>query len=216
MKNTLFALTLLLTMSAPLLAQTNYDAEFAAFDAQDKATPPPADPILFVGSSSLRLWNGIKEAFPGKPVINRGFGGSTISDAIRHMPRVILPYKPKQILLYAGDNDIAQNKMTARDVYSQFLTFFTVVRKQLPTANVTYIAIKPSPSRKEFMPVQTEANRMIKQYLAGQRNTGFVDVYTPMLGTNGQPRPDLFMPDSLHMNAQGYEVWKGVIAPVLK
>ncbi len=216
MKNTLFSLALLLTMSAPLLAQTNYDAEFAAFDAQDKAMPPPADPILFVGSSSLRLWSGIKEAFPGKPVINRGFGGSTISDVIRHMPRVILPYKPKQILLYAGDNDIAQNKMTARDVYSQFLTFFTVVRKQLPTVNVTYIAIKPSPARMAFMPVQTEANRMIKQYLAGQRNTGFVDVYTPMLGTNGQARPELFTADSLHMNAQGYEVWKGVIAPVLK
>lgn len=217
MKQILFSLALLLTtLTRPALAQqTNYDAEIAAFEAQDKATPPPADGILFVGSSSIRLWNGLKEAFPGKPVIQRGFGGSTLSDVIRYMPRVILPYKPKQIVLYVGDNDIGQNT-TARAFYSQFLTFFALVRKQLPNTNITYIAIKPSPARRQFMPVSAEANQLIKQYLSGQRNTSFADVYTPMLGTGGQPRPELYVADSLHMSPQGYEVWKGVIAPVLK
>ncbi len=217
MKNTLFSLAILLTMlTVPTLAQqANYDADIAAFEAQDKATPPPADGILFVGSSSIRLWNGLKEAFPGKPIIQRGFGGSTLSDVIRYMPRVILPYKPKQVVVYAGDNDIAQNK-TARDIYSQFLSFFAVLRKQLPNTNITYISVKPSPSRRQQMPVQAEANRMIKQYIGGQKNASFVDVYTPMLGANGQPRPELFVADSLHMNAQGYEIWKSAVGPVLK
>jgi lysophospholipase L1-like esterase len=217
MKQILFSLALLTMLTLPTLAQqTNYDAEIAAFEAEDKATPPPADGILFVGSSSIRLWAGLKEAFPGKPVIQRGFGGSTLSDVIRYMPRVILPYKPKQVVLYVGDNDLGQNNVTARAFYSQFLTFFALVRKQLPSATITYIAIKPSPSRRQFMPVAAEANQLIKQYLSGQRNTSFADVYTPMLGTGGQPRPELYIADSLHMSPQGYEVWKGVVAPVLK
>ncbi|MEZ0487214.1 SGNH/GDSL hydrolase family protein [Fibrella aquatica] len=214
MKNTLFSLAILLTMlTVPTLAQTNYDAEIAALET--KAKEAPANSILFVGSSSIRMWDGLKEAFPGKSIIQNGFGGSTLSDAIRYMPRLILPYKPKQVVLYAGDNDIAQNQ-SARNVYSQFLTFFALVRKQLPSATITYIAVKPSPSRKQYMPVAAEANRMIKQYLAGQKNTSFADVYTPMLGANGQPRPELFGADSLHMTPQGYEVWKSVIGPVLK
>ena len=218
MKNTLIALAMLLTtLSLPVLAQqtpANFEAEIAVLEAQ--ASTAPANGILFVGSSSIRLWNDLKEAFPDKPIIQNGFGGSTLSDAIRYIPRLVLPFKPKQVVLYAGDNDIGQNNRTARDVYSQFLTFFALVRKQLPNATITYIAVKPSPARKQFMPVATEANRMIKQYLSGQRNTSFADVYTPMLGTNGQPRPELFTADSLHMNPQGYEVWKDVIAPVLK
>ncbi len=219
MKNALLLLSLLLATAAAAQTPqtpTSYTAEFAAFDAQDKATPPPANGILFVGSSSIRLWAGLPEAFPGKPVIQRGFGGSTLSDVIRHMPRVILPYQPKQIVLYAGDNDIGQANRTARDVYGQFLTFFTVVRKQLPNTTITYIAVKPSPLRRQFMPVMVETNRMIKQYLASQRNTSFADVYTPMLDAGGQPRPNLFLADSLHMNPQGYDIWKTAIAPLLK
>ncbi|ARK10552.1 SGNH/GDSL hydrolase family protein [Fibrivirga algicola] len=217
MKNAFLSLAILLTtLSLPTLAQTSFESEIVAFETQDKATPPPANGILFVGSSSIRLWEGLKEAFPGKPIIQRGFGGSTLSDVIRYIPRVVLPYNPKQVVLYAGDNDIGQNNRTARDVYSQFLTFFALVRKQLPNATITYISVKPSPARKQFMPIQAETNRMIKQYLSGQRNTSFADVYTPMLGANGQPRPELFKADSLHMTPQGYEIWKGVIAPVLK
>lgn len=220
MKNILFSLALLLTLlTGPTWAQqtpANLETDIAALEAQDKTTPPPANGIVFVGSSSIRLWNGLKEAFPGKPIIQRGFGGSTLGDVIKYMPRLILPYNPKQVVLYAGDNDIAQNNKTARDVYSQFLTFFMLMRKQLPNATITYIAVKPSPARRQFMPVTVEANKMIKQYLAGQKNTSFADVYTPMLGANGQPRPELFVADSLHMSPQGYEVWKGVIGPVLK
>ncbi|WP_375448576.1 SGNH/GDSL hydrolase family protein [uncultured Fibrella sp.] len=220
MKNTLFSLAILLTLlTVPTWAQqtpATLETDIAALEAQDKTTPPPANGIVFVGSSSIRLWNGLKEAFPGKPIIQRGFGGSTLGDVIKYMPRLILPFNPKQVVLYAGDNDIGQNNKTARDVYSQFLTFFMLMRKQLPNATITYVAVKPSPARKQFMPVTVEANNMIRQYLAGQKNTSFADVYTPMLGANGQPRPELFVADSLHMSPKGYEVWKSVIGPVLK
>lgn len=220
MKNTLFSLAILLTtLTVPTRAQqtpATLEADIAALEAQDKTSPPPANGIVFVGSSSIRLWTGLKEAFPGKPIVQRGFGGSTLGDVIKYMPRLILPFSPKQVVLYAGDNDIGQNNKTARDVYSQFLTFFMLMRKQLPNATITYVAVKPSPARKQFMPVTVEANNMIKQYLAGQKNTSFADVYTPMLGTNGQPRPELFVADSLHMTPQGYAVWKSVIGPLLK
>ena len=217
MKNTLIAaMLLLLTASMPALAQGKFDAEVAAFEAQDKTTPPPASPILFVGSSSIRLWNGLAEAFPGKPVLQRGFGGSELNDVIRYAPRVINPYKPKQIVLYAGDNDIGVSSTPAREVFSRFTTFFALMRKLHPGATITFIAIKPSPARKQFMPVQVEANNLIKNYVNGQKNASYADVYTPMLGADGQPRPELFQADGLHMNEQGYALWQQVIGPLLK
>ena len=207
---------LTLTGRAQTATPANYETEIAAFEAKDKTIPPPASPILFVGSSSIRLWAGLAEAFPGKPVVQRGFGGSEVGDVIRYSPRVITPYRPKQIVVYAGDNDIAQGKKTARDVYNSVLTLYMLVRKNVPGAMFTYISIKPSPSRRQYMAVQTEANALIRNYLGGQKNTSFVDVYTPMLNAAGQPRPELFTADSLHMNAAGYEVWKQAIAPALK
>lgn len=217
MKNTLILAALLtLAAIAPVWAQGNFDAEIAAFEAQDKTTPPPASPILFVGSSSIRLWNGLTEAFPGKPVLKRGFGGSEISDVIRYAPRVVNPYKPKQIVLYAGDNDIGQSNKSAREVYSQFTTFFALMRKLHPAATITYVSIKPSPARKQFLAVQAETNNLIKTYVNNQKNASFADVYTPMLGADGQPRADLFQADGLHMNEQGYAIWKQVIGPLLK
>ncbi|MBO0940039.1 hypothetical protein J2I47_26070 [Fibrella sp. HMF5335] len=217
MKTKAIALLLtLLSLSGWAQQAANYESEIAAFEAADKATPPPANPILFVGSSSIKLWPGLSEAFPGKTVLQRGFGGSEVADVIKFSPRIITPYKPRQVVLYAGDNDIAQSKKTAREVYNNVLTLFMLVRKNVPGATFTYVSIKPSPARRQQMAVQTEANALIKNYLSGQKNTSFVDVYTPMLNAAGQPRPELFTADSLHMNAAGYDVWKQAIAPALK
>ncbi len=214
-------MALLLTTCLALTgrAQTTiptFEPAVAAFEAQDKTTAPPAGPILFIGSSSIKRWTGLTEAFPGKPVLQRGIDGTEISDMIRYSPRIITPYRPKQIVIYAGDNDIAQGKKTARDVYNSVLTLYMLVRKNVPSAMFTYISVKPSPSRRQYMAVQTEANALIRNYLGGQKNTSFVDVYTPMLNAAGQPRPELFTADSLHMNDAGYEVWKQAVAPALK
>ena len=200
----------------PATTAPNYESAVAAFEAQDKTTPPPASPIVFIGSSSIKRWPDLTEAFPGKPVLQRGIDGTEVSDMIRFSPRLITPYRPRQVVLYAGDNDLGQGKKTAREVYNNVLTLFMLVRKNVPAATFTYISIKPSPSRRQNMAAQTEANALIKNYLGGQKNTSFVDVYTPMLNAAGQPRPELFTADSLHMNAAGYDIWKQAIAPVLK
>lgn len=214
MKNFLIAVAFLFgTATASLAQKADFEPEIAAFEAQPA---PAANSIVFVGSSSIRVWNGLTEAFPGKTVVQRGFGGSEMNDAIKYIGRIIAHDRPKQILLYEGDNDIGQSNASARDVYARFTTFFALARKMAPSATITFISIKPSVARKQFLATQAEANRLIKTYLAGQKNTSYIDVYTPMLDASGQPRAELFQADGLHMNAQGYDLWKQIIGPALK
>ncbi|MGA0555793.1 SGNH/GDSL hydrolase family protein [Larkinella sp. VNQ87] len=193
-----------------------FENEIQAFEQQDRTTPPPKKPILFTGSSSIRLWETLQSDFPDKTVLNRGFGGSSLPDVIRFTDRIIIPYKPKQIVIYAGENDVASGKVTAQEVYDRFVTLFTTIRKALPKTPVVFISMKPSPSRRKYLPITIEANRLIKDYLATQRRTQYLDVYTPMLDANGQIRGELFRADSLHMNPKGYEIWTAQLKPLLK
>ena len=199
-----------------LLAQDlPFANEIGAFARQDSVTPPPANPIVFVGSSSIRFWSSLAQDFPGKPVLNRGFGGSELSDVIRYSDQVITKYKPRQIVLYAGENDIATGKKTGKQTFERFVTLFKYVRFKLPDVPFVFIAIKPSPSRRQFMPEMDEANRLIKQFLSEQDETQFVDIRPAMLGPNGQPIPALFRSDSLHMLPAGYERWTEALRPVV-
>ena len=188
--------------------------EIQAFKAADKENPPAKDAIVFVGSSSFAMWTDVQEYFPGYKIINRGFGGSGLNDAIEYEDDIIAPYHPKQVVIYSGENDIAANA-TASDVMQRFTTLFNMIRRDLPDANVVYISIKPSPSREKFMPVMVNANAMIKKFLASQKNTTFVDVYSKMLDGSGKLRPELYREDMLHMKPVGYEIWKEQMAPVL-
>ncbi len=200
-----------------LQAQTPpFEKEILAFEAQDRQTPPPANAILFTGSSSIRLWDNLPQYFPDKVVLNRGFGGSQLSDVRYFADRVIVPYQPKQIVLYAGENDIATGKQTARQTYKRFVDLFRYVRKKLPKATFTFIAIKPSPSRRAFWPATNDANRLISRFLAKRSNAQFVDIRPTMLGPNGQPVSTLFRLDSLHMNETGYQRWAPVLRPYLR
>ena len=186
------------------------------FETQDRATPPPAGVIVFTGSSSIRFWTDLSTYFPGKAILNRGFGGSQLSDVRHFADRIIVRYQPKQIVLYAGENDIATGKQTARQTYDRFVDLFRYVRKKLPKATFTYIAIKPSPSRRQFWPATDDANRLIRRFLLMKSNAQFVDIRPVMLGLNGQPISDLFRSDSLHMNEKGYQRWAPVLRPYLK
>ncbi|MFD2569982.1 GDSL-type esterase/lipase family protein [Spirosoma soli] len=205
-------------MSVTIQAQTlpPFESEIRAFEATDKTTPPPRQPILFTGSSSIRLWDSLQGYFPDKVVLNRGFGGSELSDVIRYADRVIVRYQPKQVVLYAGENDIATGKQTGQQTYERFVTLFRYVRKKLPNVPFTFISIKPSPSRRAYFSEVKEANRLISQFLANQRNTSFVDIQPVMLQANGQPVGELFKPDSLHMKPEGYRRWAKVLRPYLK
>jgi len=182
--------------------------------ADDSAHPPPQNGVLFVGSSSIRMWSTLAADFPGVPVINRGFGGSAIADATYFADRIVSPYHPRLIVMYAGDNDIGEGE-TSRQVLDEFKAFATHVRRELPGVAIAYISIKPSIARFAMWPQMREANRLIAHWMQTQSRMSFVDVSAGMLGENGKPRAALFRADGLHMTVAGYAVWVQALKPVL-
>jgi lysophospholipase L1-like esterase len=186
------------------------------FKKLDSINPPPQHAILFVGSSSFTKWKDVQDYFPGYTIINRGFGGSSLPDVIRYTDDIIIPYHPKQVVIYCGDNDFAaSDTVTVQTVTDRFKKLFSMIRKKLPEANIAYVSIKPSPSRMKLMAKGEMANNEIKNFLAKQKNTSFIDVFNLML-ENGRPMSSIFLSDSLHMNAGGYAIWKKAIEPALK
>lgn len=189
--------------------------DMARFAAEDRATPPPADAYVFTGSSSVRMWNSLATDFPGKPVLNRGFGGSQVRDAVHYADAIAVRYRPRMLLLYAGDNDINAGRTPAQ-VRDDVRAFIARIRRDLPDTPIAYLAIKPSPSRAAELARQQQANALVRHELARWKRAYFIDVATPMLGPDGQPRPELFLDDRLHMNAAGYALWRGIVAPYLR
>lgn len=186
-----------------------------AFEAADKTNPPPRNAVLLIGSSSIRLWKDAPGQFPEYQLINRGFGGSHLSDSVAFVERIVIPYQPKLILLYAGDNDITAKK-SPEQVCADFKAFVAKVQTALPETRIAFIAIKPSPSRIKFIEPIKAANRLIQEFIAGNPKLNYVDIFTPMLGADGQPRVELFVSDQLHLNAAGYKLWAGIVKPVLE
>ena len=186
------------------------------FRKLDSVQPPPANAILFVGSSSFTRWTDVQNSFPGYTIINRGFGGSTLTDVLRYEEDVIFRYNPKQILIYCGENDIASSDtVTAKTVFNRFKTLFTEIRAVYPEVPIAYISMKPSPSRWNLREKFMSGNHLIENYLKKQKNAQFINVWKPMLGSNGKPKQELFVEDNLHMNANGYAIWQKLIQPVL-
>lgn len=190
--------------------------EIENFKKKDSIKFPAKNQILFVGSSSFRMWTEVQNYFPGYKIINRGFGGSSLPDVIRYADDIIFPYHPKQIVIYCGENDLAaSDTVTAQMVFNRFKELFVLIRKKLPQVPVAFISIKPSPSRQSLMLRMVAANRMIKYYLRKNTRTGFVDVYHKMLKADGKPMDDIFKEDKLHMTSKGYAIWKKAIQPYL-
>jgi lysophospholipase L1-like esterase len=205
---------LFLTSCSQKPTRAFYD-DIHAFKQGDKTNPPPQNAIVFVGSSSFTMWQDVRSYFPGYTIINRGFGGSGLNDAIEYEDDIIVPYHPKQVVIYSGENDVATGTVTDQQVFERFKKLFEMLRRDLPQASIVYISMKPSPSRKEYMPIIVSANSMIRDYLTTKKNTQFVDVYSRMLDSTGYPVGEIFREDSLHMNAKGYGIWKEAIQPVL-
>lgn len=189
--------------------------EIKEFKEADKSAFPPKSAIVFVGSSSIRLWENLSSHFPEHTIIQRGFGGSGLNDAIAYADDIITPYQPKQVVIYSGENDIAGGKVTANEVLEKFTQLFNKIRKEVPDAAIAYISMKPSPSREQYMPLMKESNDKIREFLSAHSKTAFIDIYHPMLGPDGKPRNELFVEDNLHMNSKGYEIWKAQISPHL-
>lgn len=190
-----------------------WEKTIAAFEAEDKASPPAADAVLFVGSSSIRLWD-LKASFPKLATINRGFGGSQMSDAVKYASRIVLPYKPRAIVLYEGDNDLAAKEMPA-EVAADFDALLKLIRAELPVTPLIVIGCKPSPARWKLIEQQRQLNRLFQERCKQDGHAVFVDIETPMLGADGQPRMELFREDKLHLNTAGYELWTSLVQPHL-
>ena len=192
-----------------------YD-EIQGFRKQDSAAMPAKNSILFVGSSSIRMWTNIKDDFRMHSVINRGFGGSSLPDVIRYADEIIFHYQPAQVVIYCGENDLAaSDTVTAQIVFDRFQTLFNMIRKKLPETAVAFVSIKPSPSRAHLLPKIIAANNLIKDFLKGQTKAAYIDVFNAMVDQQGNPKPELFVDDKLHMNQKGYAIWVEIIEPFL-
>ena len=193
-------------------AHARWKGSLGAFASADQAQRPASGGVLFVGSSTIRLWPHLAQDFSAQPlVLQRGVGGSTLADCSALTRELVTQYKPRQVLLYAGDNDLAEGRAPT-EVLVSFTRFVQRVRAELPGSRIDYIAIKPSPLRLALLPKVRETNALIASHTKTLKDVGYIDIFSPMLNAEGLPRPELFRADRLHLNAAGYQLWQSVIA----
>ena len=191
-----------------------WESAIQDFEKEDAKAMPPEGAVLFVGSSSIRLWD-LDTAFPELVTIKRGFGGCTIADVNHFAERIVLPYKPKTIVFYAGDNDIAGGK-NATAVFDVFSDLVKKVRNALPQTRILFLSIKPSNARWNLYPEMQKVNQKVGELNKTENLVELIDVGTPMLGPDGRPRIDLLRKDGLHLNEEGYKLWTEILKPHLK
>jgi lysophospholipase L1-like esterase len=196
-------------------AVSKWEKAIAAFEASDRTNPAPKNAILFIGSSSIRLWKTLAKDFPEHRVINRGFGGSQIADSVEFAERIVFPYEPRLIVMYAGGNDLNAKK-SPEQVLADFKAFVEKTRAKLPKTRIAFISIAGNPARWAQIEQVRAANKLVADYCKAGDNLGYIDTHSQMLGADGQPLPDIFVADRLHMNEKGYLIWKRVVAPHLK
>jgi hypothetical protein len=199
-------------------AETNHnfavwEKEIAAFEQTDLTNPPPKGGVEFIGSSMIRRWTTLAQDFPGQPVFNRGFGGSEIVDSTHFAPRIIFPYAPRMIVFRAGGNDLANGK-SPEEVFADFKEFTAVVHVKLPTTEIVYLSWSPTPSRWKQHEQEMELNRLVKNFAEATPQVKYIETYDLPLGADGRPRPELFVADQLHFNADGYKLLAERVRPL--
>ncbi len=190
-----------------------WEKEVAGIEKKLKDSPPKAGGVVFAGSSSTRLWK-LDESFPGKGYANVGFGGSELRDSTHFAARLIAPHRPKAVVLYAGDNDVAAGR-TPEQVAADFRAFVAAVRRDVPDGKVYFVAVKPSIARWKKFDDQKQANALVKAACAADPKLGYIDIVPLMLGPDGQPVADLYAKDGLHLSPAGYARWAAAVAAVL-
>jgi lysophospholipase L1-like esterase len=207
--------TLFIVARAETPPVNRFEKEIAAYEAADKTNPPPQGAIVFTGASGIRLWKTLPQDFPGLRVINRGFGGSQLSDSIFFAERIVIPYHPKAVVIQAGGNDINTGK-TPEQVLADFQTWVEKVRAALPDVRLVYLGQGPSPARWAQREKQQQANQLVRDYIAKGKNMFFVDIWAPCLGADGEPRPEIYVADKLHPSAEQYQIRAKLIRPTLE
>ena len=185
--------------------------EINAFLDADANDPPKQGGVVFVGSSSIRGWKSLKQDFAGLDVVGRGFGGSQMIDVVRFADVLVLKRRPSVVVLYAGENDIASGASDPAEVLRHIQTFVTLVHRELPRARVVIISIKPSPKRVDLTDTYRKANDLIGSFVKTDKRLAYVDVFNAMLNSNGQPKPELYGPDRLHMTSEGFAIWTTLV-----
>ena len=212
------SLVLLLFTHLPGISQDDgparFESQVSAYEAEDQSTPFPEGAVLFVGSSSVRMWKTVDNDFPQVPVVNRGFGGSQFSDLLYYLDRLVTCYKPSKIFIYEGDNDISSGKKP-QQIVKEAIEVRQRIAQSLPGVPVFFIAAKPSVARWKLRKKYQQLNSQLAIYAAKTPGTGFVNVWDPALDANGEVLTDIFLEDNLHMNEKGYAIWKAAIDPFM-
>jgi lysophospholipase L1-like esterase len=190
--------------------------EIKAFRRADSIATPPENAILLIGSSSFTNWKDVANYFPDQTIINRGFGGSSLPHMIMYAEDIIFKYNPKQIIIYCGENDLTGGpSVTADTILERLKKLHQLIRSRYKKVPIAYISMKPSPSREKYLVTMQKGNALIKTFMEQQKKSSYIDVYQSMLDANGNILTHIFLSDKLHMNAEGYKIWQGVIAPYL-
>jgi len=200
--------------ATPKPTPQKWEKEIAAFEAADRETPPQKGGIVFVGSSSIRFWKTLAEDFPHHRVLNRGFGGSQVEDSVYFADRIVIPYAPRMVVMYAGGNDINFGKKP-EEVFADFKAFVGKVRAALPETEIAYISIAPNPKRWAQVESVKAANTLIADFCARGPKLKFINVFPAMLGPDGLPKPDIYRDDKLHMVDKGYRIWVDIVGKEL-
>lgn len=202
---------------SPIYAQQDWRfyEDIQAFKKQDSISFPSEDGILFIGSSSIGGWTDLKDRFKEYPIIQRGFGGSEYSEILHYADDIIIPYKPSKIILYAGENDFSRGR-SVDDIYHTFLILYDRIRKELPSTAIYVISVKPSEKLKEYRQAILAINDRLKEFtVLNSDHIQYIDIYHAMLDNKGEPKPELFVADQLHLSTSGYDLWEAIIREFL-
>jgi lysophospholipase L1-like esterase len=209
-------LVVILTMCREDIAQdpARFQAEIDRFKSDTTDYTAVRDLVLFTGSSTIRIWTGLAADFPQYHILNRGFGGSEMSDLLYYADTLILSYHPSMVFIYEGDNDLADGKDPA-EIAGTARKLLRKIRSELPDIPVIFFSAKPSPSRWRLKDAYLDFNARLKRLAERNRNVYYLDLWDPMLGKDGQPLADIFQDDRLHMNRKGYDIWKDIVGRFL-
>jgi len=191
-----------------------FEKEIQAFEKADRENPPKEGGIVFVGSSSIRLWK-TQDAFPDLPTINRGFGGSQMADSVYYAPRIVLPYKPRRVVVFAGGNDIHSGK-TPEQVAEDFRALVGKIHEALPKTRIYFISLFPNVARAAEDEKCKAVNGLIRAITERDPRLGYIDARAKMESPEGKARPELLRPDGLHLSDPGYRIWNEAVGPILR
>jgi len=203
-------LVLLLLVSSSVMGQNAFENEIRNYEKQDSISLPKKGQILFIGSSSFRIWKTFSTDLAGISAINRGFGGSTMTDALYYFDRMVVKYAPSTVVVYEGDNDLAKGK-SPEELAKEYEDFSNRLKKALPKTKLVYLAVRPSLSRIAIVDKQKQFNGWLEKYCKSQKGRFFLDMHSPFYLPDGTLMPDIFVADRLHLNEKGYQIFSAKI-----